>query len=206
MRTIKKAVMLPILIIQLLMNKVTIRIKKIRVGKKVKIRGVLKCFGERSRISIGDNTIINSGDYYIPIGYGGRTIFLVKKDGYINIGHDCGLTNSVFCSSVGIDVGNNVLFGAGVKIYDCDFHSLNYLERRDIKNNPGEKSGKIIIGDDAFIGAGTIILKGTEIGNKAVIGAGSVVAGKIPEGQIWAGNPAKYIRKVDDYNEGVMDY
>lgn len=46
------------------------------------------------------------------------------------------------------------------------------------------------------MGAHTIILKGVHIGKGAVIGAGSVVTKNIPENEIWAGNPAKFIKKV----------
>lgn len=49
------------------------------------------------------------------------------------------------------------------------------------------------IGNDVFIGAHSTILKGVTIGDKAIIGAGSVVAKSVPAGEIWAGNPARFI-------------
>ena len=58
------------------------------------------------------------------------------------------------------------------------------------------KTGPIIIEDDVFIGAHTTILKGVTIGNKSIIGAGSVVSRSIPPGEIWAGNPIKRIREI----------
>lgn len=52
------------------------------------------------------------------------------------------------------------------------------------------------IKDNAFIGAHSIILKGVTIGEKSIIGAGSVVARDVPDGEIWAGNPAKFIKNI----------
>lgn len=85
----------------------------------------------------------------------------------------------------------------GVKVFDTDFHSLDYLVRLDFeKDMQIKKMAKVTIEHDVFIGAGTIILKGVTIGACSVIGAGSVVTKDIPANQIWAGNPAKYIRDL----------
>ena len=51
------------------------------------------------------------------------------------------------------------------------------------------------IGDNVFIGLNTLIVNAVNIGDNAVIGAGSIVTCDIPAGEIWAGNPAKLIRK-----------
>lgn len=57
----------------------------------------------------------------------------------------------------------------------------------------------VVIGDNAFVGAGTIILPGSVIGEGSIIGAGSVVHGHIPNGVVAAGNPAKVITSVKDW-------
>ena len=65
-------------------------------------------------------------------------------------------------------------------------------------NQQGEgKQGAIIIEDDVWIGAGSIILTGVTISKGSVIGAGSVVAKSIPEYSIAVGNPAKVIHRRD---------
>ena len=56
------------------------------------------------------------------------------------------------------------------------------------------KHGKITIGDHVFIGANTIITKPLTIGRGSIIGAGSVLTKDVPANQIWAGNPARYIK------------
>lgn len=62
-------------------------------------------------------------------------------------------------------------------------------------------SGKVKIGDNVFIGMGTIILKGVTIGNNVVIAAGSVVNKDIPDDCVAAGNPAKPIMSIETYFE-----
>lgn len=65
---------------------------------------------------------------------------------------------------------------------------------KDDMKNRAEKP--VLIKDNAFIGAHSIILKGVTIGENSIIGAGSVVTKSVPDNQIWAGNPAKFIRNI----------
>ena len=55
--------------------------------------------------------------------------------------------------------------------------------------------GAVKIGSGCFIGVNTIITNSVTIGDNSVIGAGSIVTKDIPEGEVWAGNPAKFIKK-----------
>lgn len=55
--------------------------------------------------------------------------------------------------------------------------------------------GKVTIGKRVFIGVNTVIVNSVEIGDDAVIAAGSVVTKDVPAGEIWGGNPAKFIKK-----------
>ncbi|MDI9553531.1 MAG: DapH/DapD/GlmU-related protein, partial [Bacteroidota bacterium] len=56
--------------------------------------------------------------------------------------------------------------------------------------------GKIVIGNNVFIGINSIILSNTSIGDNCIVGAGSVVRGKFPENSVLAGNPAQIISKT----------
>jgi len=55
-----------------------------------------------------------------------------------------------------------------------------------------------VIQEGAFVGASSIILKGVTIGKHSIVAAGSVVSKSIPAGEIWGGNPAKFIRKTEE--------
>ncbi len=107
------------------------------------------------------------------------------------------MSNSAIYCAEKITVGDNVMIGGSCKIWDTDFHPLNTLLRTE-NPNEGYKTKPIIIGNNVFIGGFSIILKGTTIGDGSIIGAGSVVSGTIPAGEIWAGNPARFIKKINE--------
>ncbi len=92
-----------------------------------------------------------------------------------------------------ISIGNEVLIGSGALIIDNDAHPINPTFRRD---NSKTLVSPIIIEDNVFIGARSIILKGVKIGKCAVIGAGAIVTRAVPEYAIVAGNPAVVIGDV----------
>ena len=176
-------------------NKFTLKRKKVKIGKNVKIRGKVSIFGS-GQLIMNDGVIINSGENSNPIGGDTRTILKpANKNSVITIGNNTGISNSAFVAFDSITIGNNVKIGGNCKFYDSDFHSLDY-EKRRVKETDIPKSAPIVVKDDAFIGAHSIILKGVTIGERSIIGAGSVVTKSVPDGEIWAGNPAKFIRKI----------
>ncbi|MEG2191516.1 MAG: acyltransferase [Bacteroidales bacterium] len=59
--------------------------------------------------------------------------------------------------------------------------------------------GKIVVEDWAYIGSGLIILPGVTVGTESIIAAGSIVTRLVPPGEVWGGNPAKYICDVHGY-------
>ncbi|MDO3628846.1 acyltransferase [Mucilaginibacter sp. BT774] len=121
----------------------------------------------------------------------------MNKNAKLIIHDNCGFSGvSIYCST-SIAIGQFVLCGGNVSIWDTDFHPLDFRDRRqDLSNKIN--SSPIVIGDDVFIGANSIILKGVTIGNRSIIGAGSVVTKSIPEDEIWAGNPARFIKMANN--------
>lgn len=77
----------------------------------------------------------------------------------------------------------------------CAFYPYNHemAPDRTIRDQPISSTGDIIIGDDVWLGYGSVILQGVRVGNGAVIGAGSIVTKDVPEMAIAAGNPARVI-------------
>lgn len=114
--------------------------------------------------------------------YGGN-IYLGEKV-YFNF--DC-----VILDVCEVRIGNNVFIAPGVHIYTAT-HPLDAELRRV------QEFGKpVTIGSDVWIGGKAIICPGVMIGNRTVIGAGSVVTKDVPAGVVVAGNPAKVIRSID---------
>ncbi len=150
------------------------------IGSNSMIFGRLNIEQPSGRISIGERTFI-----------GGGTVINARESIYI---------------------GDNVLIASNCLIQDHDSHSTNYQERRldidlarmrflgipDLKKDFSTVSKeKIIIKSDAWIGYRSIILKGVTIGERAIIGAGSVVVKDVPKDCVVGGNPAKIIKKIE---------
>lgn len=165
-------------------------------GKKIKIDGKVFVRSQSSgTIKIGDNFTLNSRPGSNLVGVTNFASFQSLGKGTIHIGNNCGFTSTVLSARTSIKIGDNVKIGGNTRIYDHDYHSLNYQERRNSKDDSnGCKTASVEIGDDVFIGANSTILKGVKIGARSIIGTGSVVSIKeIPEDSIVAGNPAKLI-------------
>lgn len=149
------------------------------------------------RIVMEKDVTLVSDSKYNPAGINHPCILTVLGDAEIYIGEGSGMSGATLNSRKRIYIGKHVGIGANVIIYDNDFHSLDPFER--IHKGDGKvKSAEVYIDDYAWIGGNSIILKGVRIGRAAVIGAGSVVTSDVPPYTIYAGNPAKFIRKLPD--------
>lgn len=148
------------------------------------------------KCTIGHNFSMHNGINGNPIGCYERCTFFVDKNAVLTIGNNVGISQSALICHKSITIGNNVKIGGGVCIYDTDFHSLNPSIRCSADDLKYRVDKPVQINDNVFIGAKSIILKGVTIGENSIIGAGSVVTKFIPANQIWAGNPAKFIRNI----------
>lgn len=181
------------------LNLLILKINGVSCGKNLSVRGTIYIYkhGAESSLCIGDFVNINSSRWSNPIGCGDRTYFQIFKYGNVKIGNNVGISNTAITSASSIVIGNSVMIGSGCKIYDTDFHSIDSSVRGiDKRESDKVKSRPIIIEDSVFIGAGSFVLKGVTIGKGSIVGAGSVVAKDIPAGEVWAGNPARFIKKV----------
>lgn len=144
---------------------------------------------------IGENFRSNNREMANPIGRFNKCSIIVGNGGKLSIGNNVGMSSSAIVCHNSIHIGNNVNIGGNVVIYDTDFHSINPFNRLNRKKDRENTNTKpVYIGNNVFIGAHSTILKGVEIGDNVVIGACSVVTKSIPPNEIWAGNPARFIR------------
>jgi acetyltransferase-like isoleucine patch superfamily enzyme len=148
------------------------------------------------RFQLGENFSMNNGISGNPIGCYDKCTFFVDKGATLVIGKNVGISQSAIICHESITIGDNVKIGGGVKIYDTDFHSLDPKIRSGKTDLSCKATAPVLINNNAFIGAFSIILKGITIGENSIIGAGSVVTKNVPNNQIWAGNPAKFIREI----------
>lgn len=121
------------------------------------------------------------------------------------VGSNCNICSHCLVEN-DVVIGNNVTIKCGVqlwdgiKIEDDVFIGSNVTFTNDkyprSKQYP-QKFWETTIKKGASIGAGAIILCGITVGENAMIAAGSVVTKDVPKGELWMGNPAKYIRKID---------
>lgn len=152
-------------------------------------------FRLNGKCSFGENLIFTSNPKSNLMGLNKRCSICILSTGELRIDDCCGFSGiSIFCSNK-IIIGKYCNFGGNSFIWDTDFHSINYMDRRN--NFQNINSEPIQIGDDVFVGGNSIILKGVTIGDRAIIGAGSIVTKNIPADEVWAGNPIRFIKKVD---------
>ncbi|WP_256200447.1 sugar O-acetyltransferase [Verrucomicrobium spinosum] len=104
--------------------------------------------------------------------------------------------NCVVLDVMPVTIGSNVLFGPAVQIYTAT-HPLSAMERRTWL----ESAKPVTIGSDVWVGGGAIICPGVTIGDRTVIGAGSVVTKSIPADVVAAGNPCRVIRSLTEQLE-----
>ena len=174
-------------------NWIVLNHKKVRYQSFPHIKGRLILYGE-GQFEFGKDLKFNCSITSNFVGLYKACTIAVLKGAQLTIGDYAGFSGvSIYCTTR-IRIGEHVNCGGNVSIWDTDFHPLQHEERR-VHNTEKIQSAPITIGNDVFIGANSIVLKGVTIGDRSIIGAGSVVTKNIPPDEIWAGNPAKFIRK-----------
>lgn len=162
---------------------------------KIKINGIIRFHGN-GKICLGEEVEVNSAPLLgNPVGINCRTHLCAYDSAYLKIGNNVGISGATIVAHCGIIIEDNVLIGGGTQIYDTDFHSIFYNERL---SNTVPLGKTVIVKRGAFIGGNSIILKGVTIGERSVVGAGSVVANDIPSDEVWGGNPARFIKKINN--------
>lgn len=144
--------------------------------KNIEVSGV-PLLSYNSKITINKNGFLRIGDRVISDG---RFVLNIDDGATVSIGNYVYFNEGCMLSAKsGIEIGDHCQFGPGVKVFDNN-HKFTAAE-----GVSGEHTSEPVrIGKNTWIGANAIILKGTQIGDNCVIGAGCTVSGIIPDGQI----------------------
>lgn len=150
-----------------------------------------------SHVKFGKDFICATGGFDNSTG----SKIVVEAGAKLTIGNKSGMTNTAIYCQQEVFIGDYVNIGAGTIIFDTNFHSTNWQDRIDRATDISKrKNAPVRIEDFVFIGAKCIITKGVTIGEKSIIAAGSVVTKNVPAGEIWGGNPAKFIKAAPNYS------
>ena len=150
------------------------------LGKRVVFEKFSECsVFEKGTIKLDDKCVIRKNSRIVSVG------------GELKIGKNCyfNINTNIVCRHK-VTIGSKCSFGPGVTVYDHDHKfGKNGLE-------PGYNCKEISIGDNCWVGANVIILKGTHIGNNCVIGAGCVVSGDIPDNTLVTQNRELILKEL----------
>ena len=186
--------------------KLVMKASKVRFGKNLLLKGCPFIYNKKgAELTIGNNVTVKSSFLSNLVGLYSRTIIVTRAPGaYIRIGDNVGMSGVTIYARKGIEIGENTAIGGNTKILDNDFHPIEAETRNKLlmDKNGGDSdlipAKPIKIGRNCFIGCNAIILKGTELGDGCVVGAGAVVSGKFEPGSVIVGNPARCIRKTGE--------
>ena len=148
----------------------------------------IKVFGKN--VSVDDfPTLIGARDANIQF----TSWNIGENEGIINIGKYCLITPGVrIMAAEKIEIGDACMIAHGAYISDADWHGI-YDRAQPVGNTK-----PIILKNNVWIGDSAIICKGVTIGENSIIGAGAVVTKNVPENCIYAGNPAKLVKKINE--------
>lgn len=148
----------------------------IRVKNKGQIRFSTPLFIPRSFNAVIDGELVFMGDATLGDG----VYFGVPNEGKLIIGENVYFGRNVLIAARGtLKIGNDCMIAPNVMIYDHDHKVVQgTVQATDFCVSP------VTIGNNCWIGAGAIILRGSQIGDNAIIGAGSIIKGIIPNNSI----------------------
>lgn len=113
------------------------------------------------------------------------------------IGENSSISNhTTIFATFGVSIGANCLISSNCGISSYNHISLSQNRFRDSALDVNF-SRPVFIGDNVWIGMNVCILPGVTIGNNSIIGAGSTLTKNVPPNEIWVGNPARFIKKID---------
>ena len=149
----------------------------VKLGKDVKLSQFINLYG----CEVGDETKIGA---------------FVEIQKHARVGRRCKISSHTFICE-GVDIEDNVFIGHGVTFIN-DMYPRATATSGGLQTEADWKVEKTRVCEGASIGSGSTILANVTIGERAIVGAGSVVTKDVPANAIVAGNPAKLLRFVSE--------
>lgn len=171
--------------------------RNIKFSSFVKVKGFpsIQIFN-KAKLILKHNVTLNSSNYDYHINmYKSVKLFAYGSGAVIEIGSNTRIHGSCIHARKQVKIGENCLIAANCNIMDSNGHEI-LVESPESRLIKMDEPIPIIIKDNVWIGANSIILPGVTIGKNSIIAAGSIVTKRVPENVIFGGNPAKLIRKL----------
>lgn len=165
------------------MNSTQLIASDVKLGKEVRLFGFVNLYG----CEIGDEAKIGT---FVEIQKGAR------------IGRRCKVSSHSFICE-GVTLEDEVFVGHGVT-FTNDLYPRATNSDGSLQTEANWQCVRTLVKRGASIGSGATVLCGITIGERAIIGAGSVVTKDVPAGVVVAGNPARYLRPVDESREAEI--
>ena len=154
--------------------------RDVKLGKNVKLSQFINLYG----CQIGDNTKIGA---------------FVEIQKNAKVGKNCKISSHTFICE-GVNIGDNVFIGHGVMFIN-DSYPRATVAGGNLQTEADWKVERTVISNGVSIGSGATILSDLTIGENAIVGAGSVVTKDVPPNSIVAGNPARFLRYIEQTAE-----
>ncbi len=134
--------------------------------------------------------------YGCKIGDRSKVGAFVELQKGVTVGVDCKISSHSFLCE-GVEIEDQVFIGHGVTFTNDKYPRATNADG-SLQTEADWAVVHTRVGRRASIGSGVTILCGVTIGEGAMVGAGSVVTKSVPAGELWVGNPARYLRRVDE--------
>jgi len=151
------------------------------IGARLSLQGRLRVRGP-GRVIIEDDVIIGDG----------ADLYTHHPDAVIRIGRGTFLNGTRISSALEVTIGAENIIG-DARLLDTDFHWSHRDRHQDSRPVPAMA---IRTGRNVWIGAATVLLKGSEVGENSVIAMGAIVSGRVPADEIWGPERARFLAKV----------
>jgi acetyltransferase-like isoleucine patch superfamily enzyme len=178
------------------LTKMILVLNGVKFGQGVKVYGLPR-IENRGKILLGNNMRLNSAKCTYNSGnMEGGVLLRTSKSGNIIVGDEVYLNGTSIISEESVRLGNRIMIGANTVIMDTNTHNVPYKDRLRRWDKIIRKP--VVIEDDVWIGANCFIMKGVTIGRGSIIGAGSVVMNSVEQSSVYAGNPAVFVKKIEE--------